>query len=73
MRDAREYWICARGIYYTTSAYHDDIDYHYVVDLEKPDVGKQFQRFLEDIMGLGERKAIRDLKSQFKTLKELLG
>jgi hypothetical protein len=71
-RDSWEYSICDRGIYYTTKAYHDDLDYHYVVDFTKPDVHKQFQNFLSTIEDNGKRKSMRDLKGQFRELKDLL-
>lgn len=73
MRDLWGYSICDRGIYYTSKAYHDDLDYHYVVDFEKPDVGKQFQKFLETVASVGRELQVRDMKGQFKALRELLG
>lgn len=70
---AENYWIDPkRGIYYTERAYHDDLDYHYVVDFEKPDLDKQFKRFLEIVEDEGARKGMRQLKDQFRGLRELL-
>jgi hypothetical protein len=61
-----------KGIYYTTKAYHDDLDYHYVVDFDKPDVHAQFLRFLQSVEGEGAKKGMRRLKEQFRGLRELL-
>lgn len=73
MRDSWEYSLNPnKGIYYTTKAYYDDLDYHYVVDLEKPDVHKQFQAFLKTIEANGKKQAMRELKDQFRGLRDLL-
>lgn len=61
-----------KGIYYTERAYHDDLDYHYVVDFEKPDVHGQFQKFLLSVEDEGAKKGMRQLKDQFRGLRELL-
>jgi hypothetical protein len=73
MRDLWEYSISPKGIYYTTRAYHDDLDYHYLVDLGKPDTHKQFQKFLETVAAVGREMQTRDMKVQFKALRDLLG
>jgi hypothetical protein len=73
MRDSYEYSLNPKkGIYYTENIYHDDVEYHYVVDFDKPDVPKQFQSFLKNIEANGKKAAMRDLKQQFKGLRELL-
>lgn len=67
------YWINPKkGIYYTEKAYHDDIDYVYVVDFDKPDVDKQFARFIETIKKDGAKESMASLKRQFSGLRELL-
>lgn len=60
-----------KGIYYTTKAYHD-LDYHYVVDFDKPDVHRQFQNFLRSVEAEGARKVMKQIKDQFRGLKDLL-
>lgn len=65
-----EYSICNKGIYYTENAYHDDLDYYYVVDFDKPDVHKQF---LETVANVGREMQVRGMKGQFRALRELLG
>lgn len=73
MRDKREYSINPnKGIYYTTKGYHDDIDYHYVVDFDKSDVDRQFQSFLDDMVNLGKKKGMTELKQQFRAIRDLL-
>lgn len=62
-----------KGIYFTQSAYHDDVDYIYVVDFDEPDVNKQFQRFLAMIKRDGAKQNTEDLKKQFSALRDLLG
>lgn len=61
-----------KGIYYTENIYHDDVEYHYVVDFDKPDVPKQFQAFLKNIEANGKKKGMRELKDQFRGLRDLL-
>lgn len=70
--DSNEYDISTRGIYYTTRAYHDELDYHWVVDFNKPNVDEQFREFKRRIEENGAKRAMRELKQQFKTLRELL-
>lgn len=60
-----------KGIYYTQKAYHDDIDYVYVVDFDEPDVEKQFQHFLKYVRKDGADEKMQQLKSEFKALREL--
>lgn len=67
------YWINPKkGIYYTEKAYHDDIDYVYVVDFDKPDVKKQFEKFIEMIKRDGAKENMVKLKRDFSALKDLL-
>lgn len=67
------YWIDqGRGIYRTENSYHDDVDYIYVVDFDKPDVDKQFRNFLDIVEENGKRKGMRELKAQFRGLRDLL-
>lgn len=61
-----------KGIFYTENSYHDSVDYHYVVDFDKPDVDKQFKQFLEHKERDGEYAAMQKLKQQFRGLRELL-
>lgn len=71
--DPSEYFINeTRGIYYTTRAYYDDLDFHYVVDFTKPDINKQFAAFKERLLEAGEKRAMRKLRDQFRGLRELL-
>jgi hypothetical protein len=62
-----------KGIYFTRNAYHDDVDYIYVVDFDKPDVDKQFQSFLDMIKRDGAKQNTQNLKKQFSALRDLLG
>jgi hypothetical protein len=67
------YWINPKkGIYYTEKAYHDDIDYIYVVDFDKSDVKKQFEKFIEMIKRDGAKENMVKLKRDFSALKDLL-
>ena len=61
-----------KGIYYTQSAYHDDVDYVYVVDFDKPNVEDQFRAFLRYVEKDGAKKQMEELRKQFKVLGELL-
>lgn len=61
-----------KGIYYTRSAYHDDVDYIYVVDFDKPNVEDQFRSFLRYVEKDGAKKQMEELRKQFKVLGELL-
>lgn len=62
-----------RGIYRTEKAYHDDVDYIYVVDFESPDCGKQFRDFIERIEADGAHKKLIQIRQDFKGLMALLG
>lgn len=61
-----------KGIYYTRSAYHDDIDYIYVVDFDKPDLGNQFANFIDMIKKDGAKENMVALKRQFSDLRNFL-
>lgn len=61
-----------KGIYYTRNAYHDDVDYIYLVDFDNPDVDKQFQSFLKLVRDEGKKEGMRELKEQFRGLRNLL-
>ena len=60
-----------KGIYYTQKAYHDEVDYIYIVDFDKPDVDEQFKRFLRYVEKAGADKKMDELKKQFSALREL--
>lgn len=60
-----------KGIYYMQSAYHDDVDYVYVVDFDEPDVEKQFQSFLKYVRKDGADEKMSKLKEEFSALREL--
>ena len=60
-----------KGIYYTKSAYGDEVDYVYMVDFDEPDVNKQFQHFLKYVRKDGADEKMQQLKSEFKALREL--
>jgi hypothetical protein len=60
-----------KGIYYTQTAYNNDIDYVYVVDFNEPDVEKQFQHFLKYVRKDGADEKMQQLKSEFKALRVL--
>lgn len=67
------YWINPRrGIFRTAKAYHDDIDYIYVVDFNEPDVEKQFAKFIDMIKQDGAKEHMGILKRQFSVLRDLL-
>ena len=61
-----------KGIYYTRSAYHDDVDYIYVVDFDKPNVDEQFRNFMLLVKRNGVKEHMIELKRQFKDIRELL-
>lgn len=61
-----------KGIYYTRSAYHDDVDYIYVVDFDKPDVDKQFRAWQDRLIEEGKKEGLSELKNQFRSLRVLL-
>lgn len=60
-----------KGIYYTEKAYHDDVDYIYIVDFDKPNVDEQFKHFLRYVEKDGANKKMDELKKQFSALREL--
>lgn len=62
-----------KGIYYMKSAYHDDVDYVYLVDFDEPNVDEQFKRFLRYVEKDGAKKQMEELRKEFKALGELLG
>lgn len=61
-----------KGIYYTRSAYHDNVDYIYEVDFDEPNIGKQFRQFIDKVKKEGHKEGMRELKQQFRGLQELL-
>lgn len=61
-----------KGIYYTRSAYHDDVDYIYVVDFDKPIVEVQFRNFLLSVKREGAKENMVELKRQFHGIRDLL-
>ena len=61
-----------KGIYFTQSAYGDEIKYCYIVDFDQPNVGDQFKSFLRHVEKQGADKKMNQLKSEFKALRELL-
>ena len=62
-----------RGIYFTRSVYHDDIECIYVVDFDKPDVDTQFRDFMLSVKRDGAKEHMVELKRQFRGIRELLG
>lgn len=60
-----------KGIYYTQKAYHDEVDYIYIVDFDKPNVDEQFKHFLRYVEKDGSDKKMDELKKQFSALREL--
>ena len=60
-----------KGIYYTKSVYHDDVDYIYIVDFDAPNVDEQFKSFLRYVEKDGSDKKMGELKKQFSALREL--
>ena len=62
-----------KGIYYTKNSYHNDVDYFYIVDFDKPDVDKQFAEFIAMTKRDGAKEGVLELKRQFRGLRELLG
>jgi hypothetical protein len=61
-----------KGIYYTEKAYHNTTICVYVVDFDKPDVKKQFEKFIEMIKRDGAKENMVKLKRDFSALKDLL-
>ena len=61
-----------KGIYYTQSAYGDEVDYVYVVDFDEPNPQEQFRHFLRYVEKDGAKKQMEELRKQFKVLGELL-
>ena len=62
-----------KGIYYTQKAYHDEVDYIYIVDFDEPNVEEQFKSFLRYVEKDGANKKLSELKLQFRALSQLLG
>jgi len=62
-----------KGIYYTQSAYGDEVECIYIVDFEQPNVEDQFRHFLRYVEKDGANKKMGELKQQFKALGQLLG
>ena len=62
-----------KGIYYTKSAYGDEIEYVYMVDFDEPNPQEQFRNFLRYVEKDGAKKQMEELRRQFKVLGELLG
>lgn len=60
-----------KGIYYTQKAYHDEVDYIYIVDFDNPNVDEQFKNFLRYVEKDGSDKKMDELKKQFSALREL--
>lgn len=54
-----------KGIYYTRSAYHDDVDYIYVVDFDKPNVDEQFRNFMLSVKRDGAKEHMVELMLKF--------
>ena len=68
-----EYSIDEQGIYYLVRVYHDDLECRDVVDFKNPEkLTEQFQDFLKQIEQNGKFKAMKDLKQQFRGLRDLL-
>lgn len=61
-----------KGIYYTRSAYHDNVDYIYVVDFDKPNVDEQFRNFMLSVKRDGAKEHMVELKRQFQGIREFL-
>lgn len=60
-----------KGIYYTQSAYGDEVECVYLVDFDKPNLDEQFRRFIRHVEKDGANKKMDELKKQFSALREL--
>ena len=60
-----------RGIYYTQSAYGDEVERIYMVDFADPDINDQFQSFQRWVRKDGADEKMSKLREQFKALREL--
>ena len=60
-----------KGIYFTRSAYGDEVEYIYIVDFDSPNVRDQFKSFLRHVEKDGADKKMNQLKSEFRALREL--
>lgn len=70
---SESYWINPKkGIYYARSAYHDDVDYIYIVDFDKPNVDEQFRNFMLSVKRDGANENMQEVKRQFAALRSLL-
>ena len=58
-----------KGIYYTQKAYHDEVDYIYIVDFDNPNVDEQFKHFLRYVEKDGSDKKMDALKKQFSAMR----
>ncbi len=47
------FFVNEKGIYWTESAYGDEIDHHYVVEFSKHDTNDQFQKFQKHLLEMG--------------------
>lgn len=57
----KDYKIDEKGIYYTENSYHDDVDVHYVVELNKENTKTQLTSFLNHIKSLGAQERSREI------------
>lgn len=60
------------GIYFTRSAYGDEVERVFMVEFDSPDCEKQFRSFLRYVEKDGAKKQMEELRKQFKVLGELL-
>lgn len=69
------YFIDKRGIYTTRSIYHDDVEYVYHVDFEdEPEkMAENFSSFLRRVRKEGGDEKMRNVKAEFKNLREFMG
>lgn len=54
-----------KGIYYTSKAYYDDIDYHYEVNFTKDNYCQDFQRFIAFVFNEGKKARSREIRNLF--------